>query len=72
MVDYLALDLISGYNGYLNHQQLREHLYTFLNAYNFAKHVKTLKVSRPMNTSSNAGKKSLNDLRSIQTIALWD
>lgn len=32
---------------YETHQQLREHLYTFLNAYNFAKRLKTLKGLTP-------------------------
>jgi len=32
---------------YENHQQLKEHLYTFVNAYNFAKRLKTLKGLTP-------------------------
>lgn len=32
---------------YTNHQQLKEHLYTFLDAYNFAKRLKTLKGLTP-------------------------
>ena len=32
---------------YDNHQQLKEHLYTFVNAYNFAKRLKTLKGLTP-------------------------
>lgn len=32
---------------YENHQQLKEHLYNFLNAYNFAKRLKTLKGLTP-------------------------
>ena len=32
---------------YINHQQLKEHLYTFLNAYNFAKRLKTLQGLTP-------------------------
>jgi len=32
---------------YATHQQLREHLYNFLNAYNFAKRLKTLQGLTP-------------------------
>ena len=32
---------------YENHQQLREHLYNFMNAYNFARRLKTLRGLTP-------------------------
>jgi hypothetical protein len=37
---------VKRYN-YQNHQQLKEHLYNFLNAYNFAKRLKALKGLTP-------------------------
>ncbi len=57
---------------YENHQQLREHLYSFLNAYNFARRPKPYEDSHLTNTSSNAGKTNLNVLSSIHTITKWD
>jgi transposase InsO family protein len=40
---------------YDSHDQLRHHLAAFLDAYNFAKRLKTLKGSRPLNPSAKPG-----------------
>src|SRR3546814_10404857 len=46
---------------YDDHGQLRRHLADFLDAYNFARRLKTSRASHPTNTSANAGQRSLND-----------
>lgn len=43
---------------YESHKQLKAHLAAFLDAYNFAKKLKTLKAPPPWNASANAGKPS--------------
>jgi transposase InsO family protein len=52
---------------YYTHDELRSHLSDFVSAYNFAKRLKALKVSRPTNTSARSGQKSPNDSRSIRS-----
>src|SRR3546814_2011408 len=57
---------------YDDHGQLRRHLADFLDAYNFARRLKTSRASHPTNTSANAGQRSLNDSGSIQSIKCRD
>jgi transposase InsO family protein len=54
-----------------SHQQLEEHLYNFLNAYNFAKRLKTLRGLTPYEYISKAGRENPNDLKPILTITRW-
>ncbi|BFU93150.1 MAG: hypothetical protein NTAFB01_43370 [Nitrospira sp.] len=56
---------------YENHQQLREHLSNFLNAYNFAKRLKPLQGLTPYESSSKAGKTNPNAFSSTQPITKW-
>ena len=48
---------------YDRHDQLETHLADFINAYNYARRLKTLKASRLTNTSANAGLPSQNDFK---------
>ena len=57
---------------YETHQQLREHLEAFLNAYNFAKRLKTLRGLIPTSTSAKLGQTSRGDLDTIQPTSLRD
>ena len=51
---------------YDSHDDLRDHLNNFITAYNFARRLKTLKVSPLTNSSANAGQKSRIASTSIQ------
>ena len=57
---------------YETHQQLREHLEAFLNAYNFAKRLKTLRGSLPTSTSAKLGQTSRGNSDTIQPASLRD
>lgn len=57
---------------YNSHDPLKAHLHSFLMAYNFARRLKTLRTSHPMNTSAKDGQKNRNDLTSIHPSTLWD
>jgi transposase InsO family protein len=57
---------------YGSHDQLREHLKTFLAAYNFAKRLKTLRGLTPTNTSANAAHKTRISSKLAQAITSWD
>ena len=58
---------------YETHDQLREHLDTFLAAYNFAKRLKTLREAALLtNTSAVAGQKIRISSGSILSITSWD
>jgi transposase InsO family protein len=51
---------------YETHAQLREHLEAFLNAYNFAKRLKTLRGLTPTSTSAKLGQTSPGDSDTTQ------
>lgn len=53
---------------YEAHGQLRQHLDDFIVAYNFARHLKTLRRLSPTNISANAGQVSLSDSESNLSI----
>jgi hypothetical protein len=57
---------------YQPHQHLKEHLYAFLTAYNFAKRLKTLRGLTPNEYTYSTGTKSQNALPSIRAITPWD
>ena len=58
---------------YETHQQLREHLEAFLNAYNFAKRLKTLRGLTPYEAHlQKLGQTSRGDSDTIQTTSLRD
>jgi hypothetical protein len=57
---------------YDHHDQLRRHLADFLDAYNFARRLKTLKASRPTSSSASSGQSSPNDSSSSQSIKCRD
>jgi transposase InsO family protein len=52
---------------YGRHDQLEAHLADFINAYNYARRLKTRRASRLTNTSANAGFPSQNDSNSIRS-----
>lgn len=51
---------------YDSHVQLHTHLTDFVDAYNFARRLKTSTVSRPMNTSARSGFQSQMDSSQIR------
>lgn len=53
-------------------QQLKEHLQTFLVAYNFAKSSKLSEVSLPISSSAKPGRNSPSDLLLTFSGTLWD
>ena len=57
---------------YDTHQQLRDHLVTFLMAYNFAKRLKTLKGLTPYEFICQQWQKQLNTLPMIRPTTRWD
>jgi hypothetical protein len=57
---------------YDTHQQLREHLTTFLLAYNFAKRLKTWKSLTLYEFICHQWQSSLNAFYPIRPISLWD
>jgi transposase InsO family protein len=57
---------------YDSHDQLRAHLAAFVDAYNFAKRLKTLKGLTRSNTSASAGQTSRTGSPSIQPTSLRD
>lgn len=58
---------------YDNHAQLREYLVNFLNAYNFAKRLKTLKGLTPYEYIIKCWQNmNQNDLKRTQPITKWD
>lgn len=62
---------IKRYN-YQNHDQLKEHLYSFLNAYNFAKRLKALKGLTPYEYIIKSWQIEQKGLELIHSITLWD
>ncbi len=57
---------------YQTHQHLKEHLQTFLMAYNFAKRLKTLKGLFPFGSSALLGRKTPTGLLSTPSTTRWD
>jgi hypothetical protein len=57
---------------YETHEQLRSHLADFVQAYNFARRLKTRRASHPTNTSARHGQSSRIDSSSIQPIKCRD
>jgi hypothetical protein len=57
---------------YATHQEFKDHLQTYLMAYNLARRLKTLKGLHPSSISVIASRLSLAVLPSVRTITLWD
>jgi transposase InsO family protein len=60
------------YYYYQTHQQLKEHLQTFLMAYNFARRLKTFEDLPHTSSSANPGRNPLFGLPSTPSITPWD
>jgi hypothetical protein len=60
---------------YETHNNLRAHLATFLNAYNFAKHLKSLRGLTPLSVFASSGHSShnvrLNPLHHMAGLNIW-
>jgi hypothetical protein len=52
---------------YQTHDELRVHLRDFVDAYNFARRLKTLKASPPMSSSAKPGPHCRNDSQSARS-----
>jgi transposase InsO family protein len=63
---------VKRYYYYQTHQQLKEHLQTFLMAYNFARRLKTLRGLTHTSSSANPGRNRLFGLPSTPSITPWD
>ncbi|AIJ48452.1 hypothetical protein Cthiooxydans_37600 [Comamonas thiooxydans] len=53
-------------------EQLREHVQTFVQSYNFGKHLKALRWKTPFRPMCEAWEKTQAALDFIRTISLWD